>query len=122
MNCAHLDFTCYTTEAVKKESFVTRTLAIKPAEENNQSLKVNNRKEIFGHFICVFRFYYPPSANDRSKKVFEKQHDNFGIIKIQNVGPQFCIYSNLQESLRHSVNSFKRSTQLSVPSYFSKSK
>lgn len=79
MNCAHLYFTCYTTEAVKKESFVTWTLAIKPAEENNQSLKLNSRKEIFGHFICVFRFYY--------------YHDNFGIIKIQNVDPQFEIVS-----------------------------
>ncbi len=34
---AYLDFAGYTTEAVKEESLVTRTLAIKPAEKNNQS-------------------------------------------------------------------------------------
>lgn len=35
-NEAYLDFTCYATEAVKKEHLITWTLTIKPTEYNNQ--------------------------------------------------------------------------------------
>lgn len=57
---AYLDFTCYTTEAVKEESLVTRTLAIKPEEKHNQSFvykqrRINCHCVIDCNSVCLYK-------------------------------------------------------------------